>query len=295
MKKKILWVLYIILFANLLVASIKIYLGIRLKINSLMADGFHAITDSSANIIAIIGIHLAYKPADNDHPYGYYKFETIASMIIGLILFYITGKITYNAISWFIKPIIPEYSFPGIITLFTALGINIFISIYEYHQGKKLHSEVLIADSIHTKTDVFISIGVISTIIGIKLGLPAIIDPIVSLVIAVFVFLSSYEILKKTIRILVDKKAIDENKIMNIVYQIDKDIINIHKIKSRGSNNYLFIEMHMIVDPHKTVKEAHELSHMIEAVLAQKLGCDVELNVHLEPDEKNVNCWDIVT
>lgn len=290
MKKKILLVLYVILFANLIVAAIKIFLGITLNVNSLTADGFHAITDSTSNIIGIIGIKIAYKPADKNHPYGYYKFETIASMIIGFMLFYITGQIIYNAVNWFVNPTTPTFSFIGVIALVLTLFINIIITILEYRNGKKLNSEVLVSDSIHTRTDVFISLGVIITIIAIKLGAPPVIDPILSLVIAVFVFRSCLEIIKPTISILVDKKVIDEQTIMEIVYEVNKDIVDIHKIRSRGRNNYFYIDMHIIVAPNKTVKEIHALSHLIEEVLSKKLGCGVELNAHIEPDEKNINC-----
>ena len=294
MQKKILLVLFVILIGNLLVAAVKIFLGFTLKVNSLTADGFHAITDSTSNIIGIIGIKIAYKPADKEHPDGYHKFETIASMIIGFMLFYITGQIIYNAVNWFIKPTTPNFSVPGLITLIITLFINIFIAIYEYRKGKKLNSEVLVSDSIHTRTDVLISLGVIITIIAIKLGLPPIIDPILSLVIAIFVFRSCLEIIKPTISILVDKKVIDEQTIMEIVYEINKDIVDIHKIRSRGRNNYFYIDMHIIVAANKTVKEIHSLSHLIEDVLSHKLGCGVELNAHIEPDEKCVNCRNVI-
>lgn len=288
-------VLYVILIANLLVALVKIFFGITLKVNSLTADGLHAITDSSSSIIGIIAVKIASKPADKNHPYGYDKFETIASMFIGLMLLYITGQIIYNAINWFLHPHVPDFSYLGLSFLIMTLGINIFIATYENRRGKALNSEVLVSDSLHTKMDIYISLGVIVTMVMIKLGLPAIIDPILSLLIALVVLKSCIKILKATISVLVDKKVIDEEKIMEIVYEVDPDIINIHKIRSRGRNNYFYIDMHIILSPSKTVKEAHALSHLIEEILASKLGCGVELNTHIEPDERNVNCRDIVT
>ena len=294
-QKKILNVLIIILICNIVIAIVKIFLGIALSVNSLTADGLHAITDAADSIIGIIAVKIAYKPADKNHPYGHYKFETIASMFIGLMLFYITGQIVYNAVMWFMSLRTPSFSLPGFISLLVTLGLNIFIATYEYRKGKVYNSEVLVADSIHTRSDIFISFGVILTMVLIKLGLPPIIDPILSLIIAIIVFRSCLSILKSTINVLVDKRAIDEEKIMEIVYQINPDIVNIHKIRSRGHNNYLYIDMHIILDPSKTVKEAHALSHLIESVLASKLGCGVELNAHIEPDERNCHYRDIIT
>ena len=285
--KKISKVLWLILGANLFVAITKMVLGSLFKVNSLTADGFHSLTDSTSNIIGLIGIKLASKPADKNHPYGYHKFETITGLMIGFMLFVITIRIVYGAIMWFISPVTPEINLFSQVALFITVLINIIVAKYEYQKGTTLQSDVLISDSIHTKTDVFISLGVLISLILIKLGVPPIIDPILSLLIAIFVFHSVYEILKTTTGILLDKKAVDEKRIIEIILNQEKDILDIHKIRSRGRKDHIYIDLHVLVDPLKTVKEAHDISHRIEEKLNQKLNIKVELIAHIEPYEDN--------
>ena len=281
---KILW---LILFANLFVAIVKITLGYMLQVNSLTADGFHAITDSTSNVIGLIGIKLASKPADEEHPYGHRKFETISGLFIGVMLTIITLQIIYSAINWFIEPKEPHITLISLFALLVTLGVNIVVSVYEYRRGVALESDVLITDSIHTRSDIFISSGVIITLILIRLGVPAIIDPIVSLIIAGFVFHSCYEIFKTTIGVLVDKKMLDEQKIKETIIQVNDGIIDVHRIRSRGRNDQLFIDCHILLDSNTSVKDAHDLSHNIERALKEKLHKNIELIVHIEPSESD--------
>ncbi|HHU56601.1 MAG TPA: cation transporter [Acholeplasmataceae bacterium] len=282
--KQISRVLFSILILNVVVALLKIILGFIYKLNSLSADGFHAITDSSSNVVGLIAIKIASKPPDEKHPYGHQKFETIASMIIGIMLFIITLKIIYQAINWFLNPVNPNVNFISIIPLILSFFINLFISIYEYQKGKKLKSDILISDSIHTRSDLLISLGVIIVTVLIVLGFPPIIDPILSLIIALFIFYSCYEILKKTTSTLVDSKIIDNEVLANLIYQENKDIIDVHKIRSRGNQNLIYIDMHIIVPKNMTVEDVHNLSHHLENVLGNYFKTEVELIIHIEPD-----------
>ena len=172
--------------------------------------------------------------------------------------------------------------------LFLGLGFfgNIIISITEYQKGKKYKSEILIADATHTATDILISFGVILTLILIKAGASPLIDPIVSLVIVALIILSCLSIFKDALHILLDKTMIAPEIISEIIYASEKDIIDVHKIRSRGRKDYIFVDLHLILNPEMTIKEAHDLSHRLENILNQKLKKSVELNAHIEPNEK---------
>jgi cation diffusion facilitator family transporter len=284
--RKIFRILWLILAANIFVGVVKIILAFSFRSSSLLADGYHALVDSSSNIIGLVGIKLASKPADEEHPYGYHKFETIATMIIGMILFLICGQIVVKAVNCFLKPQTTEISVFGMVMLFGTLLVNTIIAYSEYRQGKKLQSEVLIADSLHTRSDIAISLGVIISLIAIKLGAPSIIDPIVSLGIAVLILFSCIRILKDTIRVLADKKAVDVEVISRIIYEAASDIIDVHKIRSRYRGESIIIDLHLIVRPDKTVKEAHDLNHQLESILSESFCRKVELLAHIEPNER---------
>jgi len=284
--KKITKILIWIFIANLIVSLIKLGFGYYLNINSLTADGFHALTDTFSNIIGIIGIKLASKPADKEHPYGYQKFETIAGMCIGFLLLLIIFKIITNIINYFFNPTEIIVSTISMLALVVSIIINILVATIEYKAGKTLKSDVLISDSIHTRSDIFISLGVLIVMIMIKLNLPSIIDPILSFVIAIFIFKSSLEIFKMTLSVLVDKNVVNDIEIINILKNTDEEVIDVHKIRSRGKMDYIFIDLHLITDPNLSVKRAHDLSHKLENVLRERLGKHVDLVCHIEPNER---------
>lgn len=280
--KKIKQVLWVILFANLFVAVLKIIIGSMIKSTSMTADGFHSLTDGTSNVIGIIGINIASKPVDEDHPYGHKKFETLAGLFIAGMLLIIGGSIIYNAITRFINPVIPNVTVESLISLVITLGINIFVCTYEYSQGKKLKSSILVSDSLHTKSDIFVSIGVIFTLICVKIGLPPIIDPIASLVVAGFILHASIEIFKSTSDILVDKAMINTDRVREISMEF-KQVKGVHKIRSRGSENDIYIDMHLLTEPHMSVEESHELIHDIEKRMQSEIDENIQIIAHIEP------------
>ena len=163
-----------------------------------------------------------------------------------------------------------------------TICINIFVTIYERRKGEEYNSYILISDSIHTRSDIFISVGVLVSLIGIKLGLPNIIDPIISMVISLFILRASYEIFKEAIGILSDKAVIAEEEVRNVLGCFG-EIRDAHKIRSRGSANDMHIDMHIMIDPNTTTEEAHILSHNIEKEIKYKINSNCQVIVHVEP------------
>jgi len=250
------------------------------------ADGFHSLTDGSSNVVGLIGIRLASKPVDEDHPYGHRKFETLTGLFISGMLFFIGGKIIIDAINKIMNPVIPSITLESLVMLLATLCINIFVSVFEYKKGKSLGSQILISDSMHTRSDIYVSIGVLVTLIGIKIGLPPIIDPIASLIVAGFIIHAACEIFKDNSDVLVDKVAVDTEKIRNIILSFEQ-VKDAHKIRSRGSENDLHIDMHIMTEPDMSVEESHRLIHSIEDKLRESISSTVQVIAHLEPfDEK---------
>mgnify|MGYP000918741060 CR=1 FL=1 len=281
--KRVLW---IILFANFAVALVKILVGTMIKSAGMTADGYHSLTDGSSNIVGLIGIRLASKPTDADHPYGHWKFETLAGLFISTMLFLLGGKIIIEAIGKFIRPVTPGITPESLIALSATLVVNIFVSMLEYRKGKMLNSPILISDSLHTRSDVFVSIGVLTGLGAIKLGLPPVIDPAVSLIVSGFILHAAFEIFRSNSDILVDKAVIDTDRIKSIAMSFDQ-IKDIHDIRSRGDENSLFIDMHIMTDPNLNIEESHELIHSLEDKIRRDINENAQITAHLEPYEKN--------
>lgn len=274
-----------LLAANLFVAISKILVGFVINSSSVMADGFHSISDSASNIVGIIGITLASKPKDTEHPYGHKKFETISSITIGIMLLILGFNVIKTSITKLFEPAVLNITIKSLAIILITLVINIFVAIYENKQGNNLNSRLLIADSLHTKSDIFVSIGVLVALITVKLGLPPIIDTMASFIVSFFILHASYEIIMDNISSLTDKIMVDENVITDILKEF-KAIEDVHNIRSRGYNDYIFLDMHIKVDSNLNVDEAHTLVHEIESTLNTKLNKKIDLIIHVEPNLK---------
>jgi cation diffusion facilitator family transporter len=284
--KKVKRVLWTILFINFGVAALKIAVGAFIRSSSLVADGFHSMTDGFANISGIIGLHLASKPADSEHPYGHGQFKTMSMLFISGALFFIAGNIIQNAIGRLANPVIPQISSESLFALTATLIVNIFTCAYEYSKAQKLKSKILISDAVHTGSDICISVGVLAALLCIKMGLPPIIDPIVSLIVSGFILFAAYEIFKAGSGVLLDCAAADAKRIRDIALGFEK-VKDAHEIRSRGSGSVLYIDMHIMTEPHMSVEESHELIHRIEERLRMEISGGAQLIAHLEPFENN--------
>lgn len=275
-------VLIVILFANIFVAILKIFVGSMIKSTSLSADGFHSLSDGSSNIVGLIGIWYAAKPIDEDHPYGHRKFETLASLFIGGMLTFVGISVLISAVQRFFIPRTPDITLESILALILTLAVNVFVSVFEYREGKRLNSSILICDSLHTRSDIYVSIGVLITLLSIRLGLPAVIDPIASIIVAIFIFHAAYEIFKENSAVLVDRAVVDSETIKKIVLKFP-EVKDIHRIRSRGRNDEIFIDLHIKIDSNNTVEQSHNLMHNIEDEVRREVCENTQVIVHLEP------------
>ena len=280
--KKVRLILAAILLVNLAVAILKIITGSIIKSASMVADGIHSLTDGSSNVVGLIGIKIASKPVDEGHPYGHRKYETLSGLFIGVMLVILGIKIIAEAVGRFANPVMPQITAESLIILAITLCINIFISIYEHKQGKKLKSQILISDSLHTRSDIYISIGVLLTLLCVKLGLPPVMDSITSLAVAGFILHASYEIFKSSCDILADGVAIDTEIIRAIAMSFNK-VKDTHKIRSRGSHDNVYIDMHIMTEPHMSVEESHKLIHDIEDKIKREINENIQVIIHIEP------------
>jgi len=280
--KQAIVVLWVIMGLNFGVALFKIIIGTIANSGSIIADGYHSLSDGSGNIVGIVGLSIAGRPIDNDHPYGHKKFETISSMIIGMLLFVVGCKVAYQSVLNIIHPQTPEISTISFVVMICTLLVNIFVVLYERSQGLKLSSDVLVSDSEHTKSDILITCGVIVTMILLQFGVPAIIDGFVSLLISIFIFKASFEIFMEATKTLTDSAVLSSQDIYEATMSCE-EVKACHKIRSRGRKDEVFIDLHVLVVPEMEVSEAHALQHKIENVLKSKFGNQISTIIHVEP------------
>ncbi|MDO5851835.1 MAG: cation diffusion facilitator family transporter [Methanobacteriaceae archaeon] len=168
--KKVKKILIIILFLNFIVAIAKILFGLYSNTLSITTDGIHSSFDGISNIVGIVGLTFAAKPSDKEHPYGHYKIETLTSLIIVVLLFLAGYEVLTSAITKIYNPTIPDITFLSFLVMIITTLVNIGVSYYENKKGKELKSEFLIADSKHTRSDIYASCAIILGLIVMKLG-----------------------------------------------------------------------------------------------------------------------------
>ncbi len=280
--KRILWLL---LFANLAVAAAKIIMGTIINSSSVTADGFHSLSDGSSNIIGLIGVCIAAKPVDEDHPYGHRKYETLTGLFIVAMLTYLGLKIIFEAIGKFSNPVPMEISLWSFAVILVTLVVNIVVAKYEHRKGLELNSTILISDSKHTQSDVYITLGVIVTLVAVKLGAPPVVDALASLVVAGFILHAAYEIFISASGVLVDSSVVDEEEIRQLVMS-NQHVKGVHKIRSRGTLDDMYIDMHILADPMLSLEISHQLAHDIEDAIREKYENNAEVIIHVEPYEE---------
>nr|MBP9674763.1 cation diffusion facilitator family transporter [Bacteriovoracaceae bacterium] len=160
-------VLLITLFLNVLVALIKIIAGRLFNFLSLTSSGFDSLFDGSSNVLALITISMAYRPADFRHHYGYRKYENLGSLIISLLLLYTAVQIGQDAWHALHHENHPIFSWKLVFICLLSILVNFFVSTYEKRKGEELKSSILMADSHHTRGDYIVSFGVLISLIFI--------------------------------------------------------------------------------------------------------------------------------
>ncbi len=279
---KIRKVLILTMALNWLVAIAKIIYGLASRCSSMTADGFHSLADGASNIIGIAGIHFACQPKDKDHPYGHKKYETFFSLGIAMLLFFISLGLIHESLERFSKPVTPQIGLKNFVVMLITMAINFWVMRYERRKGLALKSDILVSDALHTKADIFTSVSVILTLILIKMGYP-ILDPIATILIAIFIAHSGYDIVKHSSTVLCDTAAIlDEKKIVDTVLGV-KGALNCHKIRSRGREDDIYLDLHVQVDPDMPVGQAHQVSYAIEAAIKNNFPQISDVLVHIEP------------
>jgi len=278
---KIRKVLFIVLFLNWGVALLKIILGYFTGSLSITADGFHSFSDGASNIIGIVGIFFAMKPVDSDHPYGHKKIENFTALGIVMLLMLVCFEVLQNALQRFFNPATPEINILSFAVMIFTLVVNIFVVKYEKKKGKELKSDILIADSCHTTSDIYVTLSVIFSLFAVRMGFP-IMDTIASVVVVAFIAHAIYQILSSDSQILVDSARIDPKKLENFVLGIE-GICGCHKIRSRGREDDIYVDMHVFVDKKMKIDDAHALSHSVGNMIKKEFNGVSDVIIHVEP------------
>jgi cation diffusion facilitator family transporter len=273
--------LVLVLWLNYLVCVLKLGAGIWARSSSMIADGFHSLADGSSNVLALIGIHVAAKPADSCHPYGHSKYETLAAMGIAVLLLFIAWEVMRATWMRFWHPVAITVGCAQFCSMMVTMVINGLVSRYERKRGRQLASEVLIADAAHTGSDLYISSAVVFSLIATRLGYPQM-DLLASVVIIILIVRTAVEIIISNSRVLCDTAVLDPHEVREVAQSID-GVTGCHAIRTRGRDSELYLDMHIEVAGCMDIAKAHDLSHRVAKALCQRFNHLTEALIHVEP------------
>jgi cation diffusion facilitator family transporter len=270
-----------VLVFNLAVAAAKLILGYATGAVSVVSDGYHSIADSGSNVMGLIGLQYSRKPPDLDHPYGHRKFETLAAGGIFVFLLVAVVEIGRTALKRLASPAPPQVTWISFAVMFVTLGVNLAVVRYEASAGRRLNSELLLADAVHTRSDVFATVGVLFSLLVVWLGHP-LLDPVAGVAIAVLIAHTSYEIARDMTGILADRVVIDEEQIRQAVMGVP-EVLGCHHIRTRGALDHVFLDLHVWLPADARLREAHRVSHVVKDRLMERFPQIADAIIHIEP------------
>ena len=270
-----------VLVLNLAVALSKLVYGWYTNSLSMVSDGFHSLFDATSNVIGVVGIILASRPPDPDHPYGHSKFETFSSLAIAVLLFVTCFEILQSAWGRFLNSTVPDITILSFLVMGVTIAVNITVSWYENRRGQDLGSSILIADSMHTRSDIYSSLVVIVGFVLIKLGFTQA-DPVISLLIVILIARMGLKIIRQSSDVLLDRAPISEERIREVVSQLDP-VKECHRIRSRGVASEIYVDLHITLDACYSINEAHQIAHQAEDKLKTSIPGVKDVVVHVDP------------
>lgn len=275
----------IVLLLNLLVALAKLVYGAYSGAVSILSDGFHSLTDTASNVTGLVGVRVAARPPDDTHPYGHRKFETLASVAIFVFLAVVLVQVVRTALDHLAGGHTFVVTPTAFAVMLVTLAFNLFVVWYESRAARRLHSELLRADSAHTMSDVYTSLAVFAALVGVKLGYP-IFDPLAALLVAVFIAHAGYRIAKEASKALADHAVLGEDQIRRVVESVP-EASGCHEIRTRGTADHIFLDFHLWFPAETRLDEAHRLSHVVKDKLMDTFPTLKDVVIHIEPDDEH--------
>lgn len=275
---------------NLLLLIFKFVAGIVGHSAAMVADSVHSLSDFVTDIVVILFVRLSGRPADEDHDYGHGKFETLATLFVSLVLLGVAVMLFVNGVVDIVSALHGEVlETPGLVALIAAAASIVIKEIlyrYTVRCGKKVNSQVVVANAWHHRSDALSSIGVLVGVAGAMLlgGSWSILDPIAATIVSVFIAKVAYNLLMPSLEELLERSLPKEveQRILDIILSVD-GVSSPHHLRTRRIGNAYAIEVHIRMDGDMTLAQSHAVTTTVERLLKQEFGDSTHVGIHTEP------------
>lgn len=279
---------YLSVGSNTLLTMLKLVVGLFTGSISIISESLHSLNDLVAALIATYAVHQSSKPPDSEHTYGHGKIESVSALLEASLIIFAAVFIIHESIDRMINPREIDYMEAGILVMFISVCVNIYVGLKLKRTASVTSSAALEADSAHLLTDVYTALGVFIGLVVIKVTNYYILDPIIAILVAIYIIKVGVSLIIKSARELMDARisAEEEKKVRRIVNSHNTEFVEMHALRSRVSGSDRYIDMHIVVAKDTSIKKAHELADHIEKEIAEKMP-GYHTMVHVEPCDEN--------
>ena len=274
------------IFGNIALTSFKLIAGILAHSNVMVSDAVHSASDVVSSLIVIAGVRISGKKADQDHPYGHERFESVAAILLVVILVVVGGMIGWKALQSMINGSYQEMELPGLLALIAAvvsiLGKG-WMFLYTRKYAKQIASAALNAEAWHHLSDALSSIGALIGIGGALLGVP-VLEPLASLVICLLILKAAFDIVKDAINQMVDRSCDKETEAaIEACIRSQSGVLQVDMLQTRLFGNKIYVDTEIRVEGTMTLVESHAIAERVHEALEQTFPQIKHVMVHVNP------------
>lgn len=270
---------------NILLSVLKLAAGIIAHSGAMISDAVHSASDVFSTFVVMIGVHVASKEADEEHPYGHERLECVAAIILAVVLFATGAAIGYQGLDQLLGGGYKTIAVPGALALVAAavsIGVKEWMYWYTVIAAKKINSGALKADAWHHRSDALSSVGALFGIAGARMGYPFL-DCVASVVICVFVIKAAYDIFKDAVDKMIDTSCDhDTIKKLRSIIMAQQGVLGISRLTTRIFGAKIYVDVEIEADGNLTLKAAHDIAenvhHAIEHGVSDVKHCMVHVN-----------------
>lgn len=278
------------IIVNLALSLIKLLAGLIAKSGAMVSDAVHSASDVFSTFVVIIGVKLAGKQPDKEHPYGHERMECVASVILAVVLAGTGLGIGIKGVEKIAAPDGSTVAVPGVLALAAAV-ISIAVKEAMFHYTKraanKINSGALMADAWHHRSDALSSVGSFAGILGARMGFP-VLDPLAGVVICVFIEKAAIDIFRDAVDKMVDRSCPEEKveEMRKVILSAD-GVLGIDELKTRLFGSKIYVEVEILMDASKTLVEAHDTAEAVHDSIEAAFPDVKHCMVHVNPDIKS--------
>jgi cation diffusion facilitator family transporter len=271
---------------NLFLSVIKVIVGVLGNSAALVADGIHSLSDLASDTLVLLATKHGAQPADEDHPYGHARFETAATVVLGVMLLIVAVGIAWDAIERSLQPAaILSPSMMAIVVATISLASNEWLYHYTMIVARRIHSKLLEANAWHHRSDAISSFVVLIGIAGAMAGYP-ILDAVAAFIVSLMIAQIAWKLISNSVKELVDTAVDDatQQQIVDLITQTD-GVVSLHMLRTRLMGSNVLVDAHIQVRPRLSVSEGHQIAETVEYLLKSKVDHMQDVTIHIDPED----------